>query len=66
MNKLIQLLAFLFIILTTLNVYAGASDDVNTSSEDFETSVYEDEIYELLSYLCLKISCLTLRTHTVK
>ncbi len=48
MNKLKQLLLPLVIILISFNVYAGASDEVNTSSEDFETSVYEDEIYDPL------------------
>ena len=48
MNKFKQLLAFVIIILFSGNVYAGASDDVNTSSDDFETSVFEDEIYDPL------------------
>ena len=39
MNKLKQLLALIFIILFSANLYAGASDDVDTSSDDFETSV---------------------------
>ena len=48
MNKLKQLLVPLVIILISFNVYAGASDEVDTSSEDFETSIYEDEIYDPL------------------
>ena len=48
MNKLKQLLALIIIILFSANLYAGASDDVNTSSDDFETSVFEDEIYDPL------------------
>ena len=48
MNKFKQLLAFVIIILFSGNLYAGASDEVNTSSDDFETSVFEDEIYDPL------------------
>ena len=48
MKKLKQLIVPLVIILLSFNVYAGASDEVNTNSEDFETSVYEDEIYDPL------------------
>ena len=48
MNKLKQLLALIIIILFSANLYAGASDDVDTSSDDFETSVFEDEIYDPL------------------
>ncbi len=38
-------LAFI-ILLFSLNVFASASDDVKTDSDDFETTVYEDEIYD--------------------
>ena len=48
MNKFKQLLAFVIIILFSANLYAGASDEVSTSSDDFETSVFEDEIYDPL------------------
>ena len=48
MNKLKILLIHFTIILLSFNVYAGASDEVKTNSEDFETSVYEDEIYDPL------------------
>ena len=48
MNKFKQLLAFVIIILFSGYLYAGASDEVNTSSDDFETSVFEDEIYDPL------------------
>ena len=48
MNKFKQLLAFVIIILFSCNIYAGASDEVNTSSDDFETSFFEDEIYDPL------------------
>ena len=48
MNKLKQLLIYFTIIFISFNVYAGASDDVKTSSDDFKTSVFEDEIYDPL------------------
>ena len=48
MNKLKQLLIFLTIIFISFNLHAGASDDVKTNSEDFETSIFEDEIYDPL------------------
>ncbi len=48
MNKLKQLLIYFIIIFISFNLYAGASDDVKTNSEDFETSVFEDEIYDPL------------------
>ena len=46
----INLAAFLFLIITSLsfNVYGGASDQVKTDPGDFETSAYEDEIYDPL------------------
>ena len=34
------------ILLFSLNVFASASDDVKTDSDDFETTVYEDEVYD--------------------
>ena len=48
MNKLIQILLTYFIFFISSNLYAGASDDVQTSSEDFETTIVEDEIYDPL------------------
>ena len=48
MNKLKQILIYFSIIFISFNLYAGASDDVKTNSEDFETSVFEDEIYDPL------------------
>ena len=48
MNKLKQLLIYFAIIFISFNLHAGASDDVKTNSEDFETSVVEDEIYDPL------------------
>ena len=48
MNKLKQLLVYFLIIFISFNLNAGASDDVKTSSDDFKTSVFEDEIYDPL------------------
>ena len=41
------LTTFLFILIS-IPLYGTESDDVNTSSEDFETSNYEDEVYDPL------------------
>ena len=51
MNKLKQILIFFTIIFISFHLHAGASDDVKTNSEDFETSVLEDEIYDPLEGL---------------
>ena len=48
MSKLKHLTATLIIIFISFNLYAGASDDVKTSSDDFETTTFEDEIYDPL------------------
>tara|TARA_Y100000996_G_C22412953_1_gene598040 strand:+ start:38 stop:823 length:786 start_codon:yes stop_codon:yes gene_type:complete len=48
MNKFKQILLYFLIIFISFNLHAGASDDVKTSSDDFETSTYEDEIYDPL------------------
>lgn len=48
MNKLKQLLIFFAIIFISFNLNATASDDVKTNSKDFETSIFEDEIYDPL------------------
>ena len=49
MNKLIQtILTLLFISLIPNLIFAAASDEVKTSSEDFETTTFEDEIYDPL------------------
>ena len=48
MNKLIQILITFSIILISFNILAAASDEVKTSSEDFETTTFEDEIYDPL------------------
>ena len=42
MNKLIQtILTFLFLSLISNIVFAAASDEVKTSSADFETTTFE-------------------------
>ena len=47
MNKFIQtILTFLFLSLSPNIIFAAASDEVNTSSADFETTAFEDEIYD--------------------
>ena len=46
MNKLIQILITLIFFVISFNVYASASDEVKTDSDDFETSTYEDEVYD--------------------
>ena len=46
MNKFKTIFLTFSILLFSLNVYAGASDDVKTDSDDFETTVYEDEVYD--------------------
>ena len=52
MNKLIQtILTFLFLILSPNIVFAAASDEVKTRSADFETTAFEDEIYDPLEGL---------------
>ena len=49
MNKFIQtILTFLFLSLSPNVIFAAASDEVKTSSEDFETTKFEDEIYDPL------------------
>lgn len=48
MNKFTQFLISLLILSISLNLQAGAADDVKTSSDDFETTTYEDEIYDPL------------------
>ena len=46
MNKYKQLLLAILFSFIWSSVYAAASDEVKTSSEDFETTTYEDEIYD--------------------
>ena len=48
MNKFIQIPIIFLILVFSLNVFAAASDEVKTSPEDFETSTYDDEIYDPL------------------
>ncbi len=46
MSKKIIILFFLFFSLLSYNVIASDADQVNTDSEDFETTTIEDEIYD--------------------
>ena len=47
MNKFIQtILTFLLLFSVPNVIFAAASDEVNTSSADFETTTFEDEIYD--------------------
>ncbi len=46
MSKKIIILFFLFFTLLSYKVVASEADQVNTDSEDFETTTLEDEIYD--------------------
>ena len=47
MNKFIQTILTFLLLLSIPNViFAAASDEVKTSSADFETTTFEDEIYD--------------------
>ena len=46
MTKKYQIIFFILFILFSFNLHSAASDQVNTDSEDFETSKFEDEIYD--------------------
>ncbi len=46
MNKLILIILPFLILSITPSLFAGASDEVKTSSADFETTTFEDEIYD--------------------
>jgi phospholipid-binding lipoprotein MlaA len=46
MNKFKQIFLSLIIISISFNIMAGASDEVKTDSDDFETTVFEDEVYD--------------------
>jgi len=48
MNKFIPISIAILSLFFSINIFAAASDDVKTSSEDFETTMYEDEIYDPL------------------
>tara|TARA_Y100000768_G_scaffold287126_1_gene221389 strand:+ start:108 stop:893 length:786 start_codon:yes stop_codon:yes gene_type:complete len=48
MHKLFQVLLTCLILLVSFNLFAAASDEVDTSSDDFATTTYEDEIYDPL------------------
>ena len=44
MSKKIIILFFIFFSFLSYNVFAGDADQVDTDSEDFETTTIEDEI----------------------
>ena len=46
MTKKYQIIFFILFILFSFNLHSAASDQVKTDSEDFETSKFEDEIYD--------------------
>ena len=46
MSKKIIILFFVFFSLLSYKVFASEADQVNTDSEDFETTTLEDEIYD--------------------
>jgi len=48
MNKFIHFTITVLFLFVSNSIFAGASDEVKTSSEDFETTMYEDEIYDPL------------------
>ena len=48
MNKLILIILTFSIFTISPNLLAGASDEVKTSSADFETTIFDDEIYDPL------------------
>ena len=48
MNKLLQILLSLIIISLSPNLLGAAADEVKTDSDDFETTIVEDEIYDPL------------------
>jgi len=48
MNKFMQSLISVLILFISFNLFAAASDEVKTSPDDFETTTYEDEIYDPL------------------
>ena len=48
MNKFIHFTITVLFLFFSNYIFAGASDEVKTSSEDFETTMYEDEIYDPL------------------
>ena len=46
MSKKIVILFFIFFSFLSYNVFASDADEVDTDSEDFETTTIEDEIYD--------------------
>ena len=48
MNKLIHIILTFLILTLSPSIFGAASDEVKTSSADFETTTFEDEIYDPL------------------
>ena len=48
MNKLIHIILTFLILALSPSIFGAASDEVKTSSADFETTTFEDEIYDPL------------------
>ena len=48
MNKLIHIISTFLILALSPSIFGAASDEVKTSSADFETTTFEDEIYDPL------------------
>lgn len=46
MNKFKQIFLSLIFVSFSFSIMAGASDEVKTNSDDFETTVFEDEVYD--------------------
>ena len=46
MQKKLVTSVLIFFCLTSFNLFGTASDQVNTAPDDFETSLFEDEIYD--------------------
>ena len=48
MQNIKQILFIVFLTLVSSQIFAAASDQVKTDSDDFETTTVEDEIYDPL------------------
>ena len=48
MNKLIHIISTFLILALSPSIFGAASDEVKTSSSDFETTTFEDEVYDPL------------------
>ncbi len=46
MKHIVSLIIFILFTFNSINLYGAASDQVNTNSEDFQTTQIEDEIYD--------------------